>query len=113
MQFVSDTFIGFGSHLTIGFNEHAQRYDEGSIHASPEGAIEAVCEKALKLNVLGYLAWTAELRQAETREASPANLASGDRLIASPSDYHPAGVDRYWYSALASECFRTIFISGD
>ncbi|WWC89969.1 uncharacterized protein L201_004898 [Kwoniella dendrophila CBS 6074] len=48
---------GFGSTLTVGITPNVQLYQEACTHTYPEEAQNAVCQKALDLNVIGFMEW--------------------------------------------------------
>ncbi|WVF72214.1 hypothetical protein IAT40_007026 [Kwoniella sp. CBS 6097] len=50
----------YGCTLTIGVSQSIKKYREDCIHSQAEHAQEAVCKRALELNVEGYLEWLKE-----------------------------------------------------
>jgi hypothetical protein len=63
--------LAFGCRLAVGREPHFQHYSEDVVHGSAEAAREAVCRRAIELNVRGFLAWLQGTELVETADSRP------------------------------------------
>ncbi|WVW83013.1 hypothetical protein I302_105029 [Kwoniella bestiolae CBS 10118] len=102
----------FGCTLTLGSSGDIKLYQEPSIHTYAEEAQNAVCQKALDLNVVGFMEWLKEtLSPSTVQTTSPISAGQSGEIIVRPP--HATGgttvrkqeVD--WQRELAAFCIRT------
>ncbi|WVQ70006.1 uncharacterized protein L199_008230 [Kwoniella botswanensis] len=105
----------FGCTLTIGSPGNVRLYQEPSTHTYAEEAQNAVCQKALDLNVVGLMEWLKEsLLPPAPRTVDPISEEQPKEIIVRPpqsvegsvaipvKDYKPS-----WQSELAAFCSGT------
>ncbi|BEI83662.1 hypothetical protein CcaverHIS002_0402660 [Cutaneotrichosporon cavernicola] len=69
IEFQQDHDLGvYGCRLTVGREPHFQTYMEDTVHPSAHAAEEAVCRRAVELNVRVFLAWLQETEVVEVQD---------------------------------------------
>lgn len=80
----------YGCRLVVGREPHFQHYVEDIVHPTPQAAQQAVCQRAVELNVRGFLVWLQGMELGNDghilEHDGQINIAEGELLLEDEND---------------------------